>query len=100
MYVNLVTKPETYFLLLLQKLSVSISNIKIRSKQWTQITGKIFNLTGKEQESGRKGTELYFSAQSAYVTYTRFIFSVQYNRNPDFNMIEWKKLGENYGLFR
>jgi ATP-dependent RNA helicase DDX10/DBP4 len=96
----ILTKPETYFLLLLQKLSVSISNIKIRSKQWTQITGKIFNLTGKEQESGRKGTELYFSAQSAYVTYTRFIFSVQYNRNPDFNMIEWKKLGENYGLFR
>lgn len=89
----ILTKPENYFLLILKKFSVSISKIKIREKQLTKLTEKIFNLIGKEKE-------LYLSAQSAYVNYTRFIFSVQYNRNPDFKTIDWKKLGENYGLFQ
>jgi len=58
-----------------------------------KITENIVGFISKEKD-------LYVNAHSAFMNYTRFTFSVQYNRNPEFSTIDWKKLGENYGIFR
>jgi len=89
----ILTQAEKYFLFLLQKHSILISKIKIREKQLTKITENIVGFISKEKD-------LYINAHSAFMNYTRFTFSVQYNRNPEFSTIDWKKLGENYGIFR
>jgi len=89
----ILTHTENYFLNVLKKYSIFLLEIKIRVNQLTKITDKIVNLINNQKE-------LYLKAHTAYMHYTRFIFSVQYNKNPQFPEINWKKTGENYGIFR
>ena len=87
----IVTETENYFFLLLKKFLIPLFQIKIREKQLIKITEKIVNLVFNDKY-------FYLKAYSAYLHNIRYIFSVQYHRNPDFSETNWFKLAINYGI--
>jgi len=89
----ILTKMEMYFLDALKKFSISPLEIKVRGNQLTRVTETIISLINNRKE-------IHLKAHNAFMHYTRYIFSVQYNKNPFFSSIDWKKTGENYGIIR